>query len=75
MSKRPFNNNRVCYLCKDFENRKATEYELKCMVAVKWMKFYKNNKWTGQYICSRCKSKNCQTIKRKKLRILKKFHK
>jgi len=64
MSKYPINKNRVCHICSDIENRDATEYELQNMIAVRWTKVYKNKRWTGKYICSRCYSRNNERKRR-----------
>ncbi len=66
MSKYIANKNRECHICGDIENREATEYELMFMIAIKWMKDYKDGKWTGKYICSRCKSRNNARRRHKK---------
>jgi len=58
MSKYPINKSRICHICKDVENRDATQHELQFMIVVRWTKVYKDNRWTGQYICSRCKLRN-----------------
>lgn len=57
MTRYPTPKNRVCYACGDIENRDATKYELQNLIVISFMRVYENNRWTGKYICSRCKAK------------------
>jgi len=68
MSRYITNKNRVCHICENCENREVTPYELQFKIVFKWMKVYKNKKWNGKYICSRCYSRNYERKRRKSVR-------
>lgn len=61
-------NNRSCYICHKSEDDEPTEYELRFKIALRWIKEYINGKWTGNYICSRCKSREYARQRAKHLR-------
>ncbi len=75
MTRYPTPKNRVCCHCGDTENRDATEYELKNLIAISFMREYVNNRWTGKHICSRCKAKFYARNLTKRKNIAKNLHK
>lgn len=68
MSRYPTNKNRVCCICGNIENRDATDYEIQFRIVFKWIKVYENKRWTGQYVCSRCYTRNYERKRRKLLK-------